>query len=76
MPIDLDTLSPREREIVARLARGDAQKAIAADLGISDSAVEIYIARAKVKLGAVTVIHLAVIFAVESALYRQAKTAA
>jgi DNA-binding NarL/FixJ family response regulator len=54
-------LSPREREIVTRLAEGEKQTAIAADLEISISAVECYVRRAKAKLQAQTVIHLAVI---------------
>ena len=58
--MSLEALSPREREIVRRLADGEPQKAIAADLAISRSAVAIYTARAKAKLGARTVVHLAV----------------
>lgn len=54
------SLSPREAEIVLRLANGEPQKAIAAELGISISAVETYIDRAKEKLSARTVIQLVV----------------
>jgi DNA-binding NarL/FixJ family response regulator len=57
-------LSPQEREVVTRLARGDPQKAIAIDLDISDSAVKTYVRRAKLKLSARSVIHLAVIVTV------------
>lgn len=57
----LDSLSPRELDIVRRLAAGDPQKAIALDLSISDSAVKEYVRRAKLKLSARSVIQLAVI---------------
>ncbi len=55
------SFSPREAEIVRRLAVGEPQKAIAVELGISISAVETYIGRAKIKVGAGTVIQLVII---------------
>lgn len=46
----LETLSPREREVLARLARGETQKAIAEALGVSVKTVETYRARIGRKL--------------------------
>lgn len=59
----LATLSPREREIVRRLADGEPQKAIAADLGIAVRTVEVYTARAREKTGTRTVTQLVVFWA-------------
>lgn len=63
--IMLESLSPREREVVERLAAGQHQKGIAGELRISISAVRQYCDRAKLKLGAQTVTHLAVIYSVQ-----------
>jgi DNA-binding CsgD family transcriptional regulator len=46
-------LSPREMQCIEGLARGRAPKQIAYELGISVSAVRLYVRSAKVKLGAV-----------------------
>ena len=48
----LDTLSPRERDVVDGLVRGHANKVIAFDLGISPRTVEVYRANAMTKLQA------------------------
>lgn len=37
-----DSLTPREREVAARLASGDANKVIAIDLGVSERTVELH----------------------------------
>ena len=58
----IEKLSPREREIVRRLADGEPQKAIAASLGIAVRTVEVYTQRAREKLQARTVTHLVVIW--------------
>ncbi|MFT3976239.1 MAG: response regulator [Sphingomonas bacterium] len=47
----IDTLSPRERDVLAGLARGQSNKVIAHDLGISPRTIEIYRANIKDKLG-------------------------
>jgi DNA-binding CsgD family transcriptional regulator len=44
-------LSPREHEMVRRIARGDANKAIAAALGLSAHTVQEYVGRACRKVG-------------------------
>ena len=51
-------LSPRERQVIRRLLRGDKQSSIASDLGITERAVQIYVARAKAKYGAVSLVQL------------------
>ena len=48
------TLSRREREVMEGLARGDANKAIAYDLGISARTVEVYRANVMLKMQAKT----------------------
>lgn len=48
------TLSGREGEVMEGLVRGDANKAIAFDLGISSRTVEVYRANVMVKMGAKT----------------------
>ncbi|MDR3415193.1 MAG: response regulator [Nevskia sp.] len=47
-----DSLTPREREIAARLAAGDANKAVAIDLGLSERTVELHRAHIMQKMGA------------------------
>jgi DNA-binding CsgD family transcriptional regulator len=44
-------LSPREHEMLRRIARGDANKAIAAALGLSAHTVQEYVGRACRKVG-------------------------
>jgi len=60
----MDSLSPQELEVVGRIARGEPYKLIAEDLEIAVRTVEVYAQRAKVKLQAKTVTHLAVLFSV------------
>ncbi|MDH3376977.1 MAG: response regulator transcription factor [Gammaproteobacteria bacterium] len=48
----LVTLTPREREVMERVADGQANKAIAIDLDMSSRTVEIHRARAMEKMGA------------------------
>jgi two-component system response regulator FixJ len=50
--VRLDTLSPRERDIVDGLVKGHANKVIAFDLGISPRTVEVYRANAMTKMHA------------------------
>jgi two-component system response regulator FixJ len=50
----IDSLSGREREVMEGLARGDANKAIAFDLGISARTVEVYRANVMLKMHAKT----------------------
>lgn len=45
-------LSPREYQVLALTAQGETAKMIGKTLGISPRTVEIYLARAKVRLGA------------------------
>jgi DNA-binding CsgD family transcriptional regulator len=54
----LGELSPRQREILARLARGQSTKEIASDLSISVKTVETHRAHIKEKLHATTASHL------------------
>lgn len=42
-PDPLGTLSPREREIVDLIARGDSNKQIARELGIAETTVKIHV---------------------------------
>jgi FixJ family two-component response regulator len=56
-------LSPREREVCDRVARGMLNKQIAAELGISASAVRIYRAKGMEKLGVGSAAELASLFA-------------
>jgi len=62
--MSLQSLSPQELEVVARIARGEPYKLIAEDLKIAVRTVEVYAQRAKVKLEAKTVTHLAVLYTV------------
>lgn len=50
----IDTLSPREREVMDRLVSGSANKVIASDLGISSRTVEVYRANVMMKMRAKT----------------------
>lgn len=50
----IESLSGREQEVMAGLVRGDANKAIAFDLGISARTVEVYRANVMVKMRART----------------------
>lgn len=54
----LQRLTPREREVIDLLARGKANKVIAADLGVSQRTVEIHRARVMEKMGAASLAHL------------------
>ncbi len=47
----LDALSPREREILLLIARGDANKVIARELGIAETTVKIHVQHILRKLG-------------------------
>jgi two-component system response regulator FixJ len=47
-----DSLTPRECEIAERLAAGDANKAVAIDLGLSERTVELHRAHIMQKMGA------------------------
>jgi len=51
-------LSPREREVMEALVAGEANKAIAFDLGISARTVEVYRANVMMKMQAKTLSHL------------------
>lgn len=50
-PTGVDALPPRQREILARIGRGQSSKEIAADLGISVKTVETHRARMMESLG-------------------------
>lgn len=50
-PDPLATLSPREREIVDLIARGDSNKQIARELGIAETTVKIHVQHLLRKLG-------------------------
>jgi two-component system response regulator FixJ len=50
----IDSLSPREREVMDGLVAGEANKAIAFDLGISARTVEVYRANVMMKMHAKT----------------------
>jgi DNA-binding CsgD family transcriptional regulator len=57
-PMDAKALSAREREVVARAARGDSNKLIGYDLGLSPGSVASYLRRATQKMGASTRVEL------------------
>jgi FixJ family two-component response regulator len=54
----LDTLTPREREVLDLVTSGKANKVMAADLGLSQRTVEIHRARVMEKMGASSVAQL------------------
>ena len=53
-----ETLTPREREVMALVVDGHANKVIAIDLGLSERTVEIHRANVMEKMGARSVAHL------------------
>ena len=53
-----DSLTPREREVMALVVDGKANKVIAIDLGLSERTVEIHRANVMEKMGARSVAHL------------------
>jgi len=53
-----DSLTPREREVMASVVDGKANKVIAIDLGLSERTVEIHLANVMEKMGARSVAHL------------------
>ncbi len=54
----LESLTPRERQVMDLVVRGDANKVIAIDLGLSERTVEIHRAKVMEKMGARSVAHL------------------
>src|ERR1700730_17584168 len=54
----LETLTPRERQVMALVVDGAANKVIAIDLGLSERTVEIHRAKVMEKMGARSVAHL------------------
>jgi FixJ family two-component response regulator len=53
-----ESLTPREKEVMAMVADGAANKVIAIDLGLSERTVEIHRAKVMEKMGARSVAHL------------------
>lgn len=53
-----DSLTPREREVLALIVEGKANKVVAIDLGLSERTVEIHRANVMEKMGARSVAHL------------------
>ena len=53
-----DSLTPREREVMAQVVDGKANKVVAIDLGLSERTVEIHRANVMEKMGARSVAHL------------------
>lgn len=69
----LELLSKREREVFERLARGETQRAVAEELGLSVKTVETYRARIRDKLGLHSRADL-VAFALETGILRPGST--
>jgi len=67
-PSELDKLTPREREILACLARGESNKLIARVLDLAESTVKIHVQNILKKLGLSSRVQAAV-FAVEQGLH-------
>ncbi|CAG0968343.1 Transcriptional regulatory protein DegU [Methylophilaceae bacterium] len=65
--VDANKLSPREREIIAKLARGDSNKEIARELELSESTVKIHVQGILRKLNLASRVQAAV-YAVEHGL--------
>ncbi|MBM3115925.1 response regulator [Jeongeupia naejangsanensis] len=68
-PRDEDRLTPREREILGFLARGDSNKGIARELDLAESTVKIHVQNILKKLGLSSRVQAAV-YAVEHGLGR------
>ena len=62
-PDALDSLSPREREILRHIARGASNKEIARALGIAETTVKIHVQHILRKLGLTSRVQAAVIAA-------------
>lgn len=58
-----EALSPREFEVCERIARGQLNKQIAADLGLSEATVKFHRSRAMERLGISSAAELASLFA-------------
>jgi two-component system response regulator FixJ len=54
----LETLTPREKQVMALVVEGDANKVMAIDLGLSERTVEIHRSKVMEKMGARSVAHL------------------
>jgi len=54
----LETLTPRERQVMELVVEGEANKVMAIDLGLSERTVEIHRAKVMEKMGARSVAHL------------------
>ena len=54
----LETLTPRERQVMDLVVNGEANKVMAIDLGLSERTVEIHRAKVMEKMGARSVAHL------------------
>lgn len=54
----LETLTPRERQVMELVVEGEANKAMAIDLGLSERTIEIHRAKVMDKMGANSVAHL------------------
>jgi DNA-binding NarL/FixJ family response regulator len=55
----LEALSPRERQVCVRVARGMLNKQIAAELGIAEGTVKVHRARGMARLGVTSAVELA-----------------
>ena len=54
----VDSLTPREKQVMAMVVDGAANKVVAIDLGLSERTVEIHRAKVMEKMGARSVAHL------------------